>query len=82
MRGSRLRVRNPWAIGPPNGLSRTGALDVHVDPLMVARQIGELVDHLLGDRNSGPHSPNSSDAAAFMASTSSNRNVGIRSSSP
>src|SRR5574341_2565639 len=29
------------------------ALDVHVNPLMVARQLGELVDHLLGDLGLG-----------------------------
>ena len=26
-----------------------GALDVHVDPLVITGQVGELVDHLLGD---------------------------------
>ena len=31
------------------GALALGALDVDVDPLMIAREIGELVDHLLRD---------------------------------
>ena len=42
-------VRLPWATVVPNGLSRLRPLDVDVDPLVVARDLGELVDVLLGD---------------------------------
>ncbi|HEY1457843.1 MAG TPA: hypothetical protein VGF15_04930 [Solirubrobacteraceae bacterium] len=43
------RVR--FAVGDrrPEGTLGLGALDVGVDPLVIAGQIGELVDHLLCD---------------------------------
>ena len=40
-------------MGPPNGRFLLGPLDVDVDPLTVAGELGEAVDHVLGDLDLG-----------------------------
>ncbi len=60
------KVRLPCAMVFPSGMSVSAALDIDMDPLMVATGFGERIDALLCDDQPSP-TPSSRPTSAFIA---------------